>query len=118
MNLHTLAQLHAPIHRTHSYTRTLARVHEYIHLHTFMHTETNTQRHAYIHIYLFSHVLILWLIKGKESIERVLEQLEAEGCGVNENYESFSHVSIRCLGRLLPDARWVSYSELSVSSFY
>ncbi|WOG90855.1 hypothetical protein DCAR_0310101 [Daucus carota subsp. sativus] len=46
------------------------------------------------------------VVQGKESIEKILEQLEAERCGVAENFESFSHVSIRCLGRLLPDARW------------
>ncbi|XP_074380621.1 structural maintenance of chromosomes flexible hinge domain-containing protein GMI1-like isoform X2 [Apium graveolens] len=46
------------------------------------------------------------IVQGKESIEKVLEQLEAQRCGVAESFESFSHVSIRCLGRLLPDARW------------
>ncbi|EOY23564.1 Gamma-irradiation and mitomycin c induced 1, putative isoform 1 [Theobroma cacao] len=44
--------------------------------------------------------------QGKENIERILERLGAEGCGVRENYEDFSRVSIRRLGRLLPDARW------------
>jgi hypothetical protein len=37
----------------------------------------------------------------------ILEKLEAEGCSIMENYETFSRVSIRRLGRLLPDARWV-----------
>lgn len=46
-------------------------------------------------------------MQGKESINRIIEQLETEGCGVNETYESFSRVSIRRLCRLLPDARWV-----------
>ncbi|XP_059434267.1 structural maintenance of chromosomes flexible hinge domain-containing protein GMI1 [Corylus avellana] len=46
------------------------------------------------------------VIKGKESIEIILEKLEAEGCSTVENYETFSRVSIRRLGRLLPDARW------------
>lgn len=46
------------------------------------------------------------IVQGKENIERILEKLEAEGCGVAETFESFSRVSIRCLGRLLPDARW------------
>ncbi|KAM7504877.1 hypothetical protein LguiB_003781 [Lonicera macranthoides] len=46
------------------------------------------------------------IIEGKESIERILEKLELEGCGITETYESFSRVSIRRLGRLLPDARW------------
>ncbi|XVF10079.1 hypothetical protein REPUB_Repub07fG0152300 [Reevesia pubescens] len=44
--------------------------------------------------------------QGKENIERILERLDAEGCGVRENFENFSRVSIRRLGRLLPDARW------------
>ncbi|CAK9151606.1 unnamed protein product [Ilex paraguariensis] len=46
------------------------------------------------------------IVEGKESIERILEKLEVDGCGIPENYENFSHVSIRRLGRLLPDARW------------
>ncbi|KAI3410561.1 uncharacterized protein J3R85_018768, partial [Psidium guajava] len=46
------------------------------------------------------------VIQGKETIERILEELEADGCRVAETYESFSRVSIRRLGRLLPDARW------------
>ncbi|KAK3229718.1 hypothetical protein Dsin_001599 [Dipteronia sinensis] len=46
--------------------------------------------------------------EGRESIEMIMEKLKSEGCGVTENYyESFSRVSIRRLGRLLPDARWV-----------
>ncbi|XP_039057675.1 structural maintenance of chromosomes flexible hinge domain-containing protein GMI1-like [Hibiscus syriacus] len=44
--------------------------------------------------------------QGKEIIERILDNLEAEGCGVRENFENYSRVSIRRLGRLLPDARW------------
>jgi hypothetical protein len=47
------------------------------------------------------------ILQGKESIEMILEKLEAEGCSIMENYETFSRVSIRRLGRLLPDARWV-----------
>ncbi|XP_039056960.1 structural maintenance of chromosomes flexible hinge domain-containing protein GMI1-like isoform X2 [Hibiscus syriacus] len=46
--------------------------------------------------------------QGKESIERIIESLEAEGCGDRENFENYSRVSIRRLGRLLPDARWAS----------
>ncbi|XP_074380628.1 structural maintenance of chromosomes flexible hinge domain-containing protein GMI1-like isoform X3 [Apium graveolens] len=46
------------------------------------------------------------IVQGKENIDRILEKLEAEGCGVAETFESFSRASIRCLGRLLPDARW------------
>ncbi|KAJ8536892.1 hypothetical protein K7X08_035293 [Anisodus acutangulus] len=46
------------------------------------------------------------VVQGKESIEGILEKLEADGYGITENFESFSHVSVRRLGRLLPDARW------------
>ncbi|KAF8379724.1 hypothetical protein HHK36_029171 [Tetracentron sinense] len=46
------------------------------------------------------------IVEGKESIDRILEKLEAEECGLAENFHSFSRVSIRRLGRLLPDARW------------
>ncbi|KAK9292711.1 hypothetical protein L1049_020690 [Liquidambar formosana] len=46
------------------------------------------------------------VVEGKENIERILENLEDEGCGIAESYETFSRVSIRRLGRLLPDARW------------
>ncbi|KAK7293086.1 hypothetical protein RJT34_15947 [Clitoria ternatea] len=46
--------------------------------------------------------------EGKENIDRILEQLMADGCEVSENFERFSRVSIRRLGRLLPDARWVN----------
>ncbi|XVE58363.1 hypothetical protein DITRI_Ditri04bG0163800 [Diplodiscus trichospermus] len=46
------------------------------------------------------------ILQGKENIERILERLDAEGCGVSENFGNFSRVSIRRLGRLLPDARW------------
>ncbi|KAM5557603.1 structural maintenance of chromosomes flexible hinge domain-containing protein GMI1 [Rosa sericea] len=42
------------------------------------------------------------IVKGKENIDRILEGLEFE----KENFETFSRVSIRRLGRLLPDARW------------
>ncbi|XP_059304587.1 structural maintenance of chromosomes flexible hinge domain-containing protein GMI1 isoform X2 [Lycium ferocissimum] len=46
------------------------------------------------------------VVQGKESIGRILEKLEADGYGITENFESFSRVSVRRLGRLLPDARW------------
>ncbi|KAI3895008.1 hypothetical protein MKW92_036795 [Papaver armeniacum] len=44
--------------------------------------------------------------EGKESIDRILEKLEADKCGISENFDTFCRVSIRRLGRLLPDARW------------
>lgn len=56
-----------------------------------------------------SFIICLVLKKGKESIDGILETLQENGCRrVSENFKSFSHVSIRRLGRLLPDARWVS----------
>ncbi|XP_020206099.1 structural maintenance of chromosomes flexible hinge domain-containing protein GMI1 isoform X2 [Cajanus cajan] len=44
--------------------------------------------------------------KGKENIERILEMLSADGFVIRENFQSFSRVSVRRLGRLLPDSRW------------
>ncbi|XP_023729100.1 structural maintenance of chromosomes flexible hinge domain-containing protein GMI1 [Lactuca sativa] len=44
--------------------------------------------------------------EGKESIQNILETLKEEGYGYTEDFGSFSHVSCRRLGRLLPDARW------------
>ncbi|OMO93636.1 gamma-irradiation and mitomycin c induced 1, partial [Corchorus olitorius] len=44
--------------------------------------------------------------EGKENIERILKSLDDEGWAINENFENFSRVSIRRLGRLLPDARY------------
>ncbi|XP_058724701.1 structural maintenance of chromosomes flexible hinge domain-containing protein GMI1 isoform X2 [Vicia villosa] len=44
--------------------------------------------------------------EGKESIEKILEKLTADGYIIRENFQDFSRVSIRRLGRLLPDARW------------
>ncbi|KAL3838064.1 hypothetical protein ACJIZ3_022655 [Penstemon smallii] len=47
------------------------------------------------------------VIEGEESIDRIIKKLKEDGFGIRESFESFSHVSIRRLGRLLPDARWV-----------
>lgn len=46
------------------------------------------------------------ILQGKESVDTILEKLEAEDYGVGESFETFCRVSIRRLGRLLPDARW------------
>ncbi|XP_060675499.1 structural maintenance of chromosomes flexible hinge domain-containing protein GMI1 isoform X2 [Ziziphus jujuba] len=46
------------------------------------------------------------VVEGKERIENILEKLEADGYQITENFENFSRVSVRRLGRLLPDARW------------
>ncbi|KAF3595806.1 hypothetical protein DY000_02026148, partial [Brassica cretica] len=48
------------------------------------------------------------IVQGKESIEKILEGLQEEGCKVSESFETFGRVSIRRLGRLLPEVRWVS----------
>uniref|UniRef100_A0A1J3I4J6 Protein DEFECTIVE IN MERISTEM SILENCING 3 n=2 Tax=Noccaea caerulescens TaxID=107243 RepID=A0A1J3I4J6_NOCCA len=48
------------------------------------------------------------IVQGKESIEKILENLEEEGCKVSESFETFGRVSIRRLGRLLPEVRWDS----------
>ncbi|XP_024006711.1 uncharacterized protein LOC18011562 isoform X2 [Eutrema salsugineum] len=48
------------------------------------------------------------IIQGKESIEKILEGLEEEGCKVSESFQTFGRVSIRRLGRLLPEVRWNS----------
>lgn len=45
----------------------------------------------------------------------ILEKLEAEGCSITENYDTFSRVSIRRLGRLLPDARWVGSQSCHIT---
>ncbi|EOA19247.1 hypothetical protein CARUB_v10000030mg [Capsella rubella] len=48
------------------------------------------------------------IVQGKESIEKILESLEEEGCKVPESFQTFGRVSIRRLGRLLPEVRWDS----------
>ncbi|KAG4943188.1 hypothetical protein JHK84_047266 [Glycine max] len=49
--------------------------------------------------------------KGKENIERVLEKLKSDGFVISEDFQSFSRVSVRRLGRLLPDARWTDLAH-------
>ncbi|KAL8538004.1 hypothetical protein ACS0TY_000091 [Phlomoides rotata] len=46
------------------------------------------------------------ITKGEESIQKILDSLTSDGFGTRENFESFSRVSVRRLGRLLPDTRW------------
>ncbi|KAJ0035125.1 hypothetical protein Pint_25576 [Pistacia integerrima] len=41
----------------------------------------------------------------------VMEKLNSKGCGVPEEYETFSCVTIYRLGHLLPDARWFEQEE-------
>ncbi|CAH8342534.1 unnamed protein product [Eruca vesicaria subsp. sativa] len=48
------------------------------------------------------------VVQGKESIDEILKGLEEEGCKVSENFQTFGRVSIRRLGRLLPEIRWDS----------
>ncbi|CAM0949513.1 unnamed protein product [Alopecurus aequalis] len=63
-------------------------------------TAANSQAHARIKCVYFP------IVKGKESIDSILEKLRENASGVKENFDKFSRVSIRRLGRLLPDARW------------
>ncbi|KAH7428856.1 hypothetical protein KP509_09G020200 [Ceratopteris richardii] len=44
--------------------------------------------------------------QGKESIDTILDALLEEGSKIKETFHNFCRVSIRRLGRLLPDARW------------
>ncbi|PIA26548.1 hypothetical protein AQUCO_09100023v1 [Aquilegia coerulea] len=46
------------------------------------------------------------IVKGKESINTILESLRVDGDTVAETFDTFCRASIRRLGRLLPDARW------------
>ncbi|KAF9592428.1 hypothetical protein IFM89_014918 [Coptis chinensis] len=46
------------------------------------------------------------VVEGKETIDTILESLEEDECRAAETFDTFSRVSIRRLGRLLPDARW------------
>ncbi|XP_051138184.1 structural maintenance of chromosomes flexible hinge domain-containing protein GMI1 isoform X2 [Andrographis paniculata] len=46
------------------------------------------------------------IIEGEENIQRIINILDSEDYGIGESYEKFCRVSIRRLGRLLPDARW------------
>lgn len=46
------------------------------------------------------------ITKGKESIDRILEKMKHDGFCRTEDFKNFSRVSVRRLGRLLPDARW------------
>ncbi|ANM68491.1 gamma-irradiation and mitomycin c induced 1 [Arabidopsis thaliana] len=48
------------------------------------------------------------IVQGKESIEKILQSLEEEGCKVSESFQTFGRVSLRRLGRLLPEVRWDS----------
>ncbi|XP_073119443.1 structural maintenance of chromosomes flexible hinge domain-containing protein GMI1-like [Henckelia pumila] len=46
------------------------------------------------------------VIKGEESITRIIDKLDADGFEIRETFDNYSRVSVRRLGRLLPDARW------------
>lgn len=41
----------------------------------------------------------------------ILEKLYPEEVRLKEDFTTFNRVSIRRLGRLLPDARWVNFSH-------
>nr|TKW38697.1 hypothetical protein SEVIR_1G132600v2 [Setaria viridis] len=63
-------------------------------------TAASCQAHARLKCVYFP------IVKGKESIDSILEKLRNDGYEMKENFDNFSRVSIRRLGRLLPDARW------------
>ncbi|CAL4969818.1 unnamed protein product [Urochloa decumbens] len=63
-------------------------------------TAASCQAHARLKCVYFP------ITKGKESIDSILEKLRNDGYEMKENFDNFSRVSIRRLGRLLPDARW------------
>ncbi|KAH9724086.1 Structural maintenance of chromosomes flexible hinge domain-containing protein GMI1 [Citrus sinensis] len=53
-----------------------------------------------------------------ESIDIIMNKLISEGCVAAANYDTCSRVSIRRLGRLLPDVHWLSafFSEIILNS--
>ncbi|TVU00155.1 hypothetical protein EJB05_54466 [Eragrostis curvula] len=63
-------------------------------------TSASCQAHARLKCVYFP------IIKGKESINVILEKLRNDGYETKEDFDNFSRVSVRRLGRLLPDARW------------
>lgn len=48
------------------------------------------------------------MLQGKESINTILESLEEKGYKVSESFQNFGRLSVRRLGRLLPEVPWVS----------
>lgn len=64
-------------------------------------TKSSSKAHAHLRCVYFP------VVQGKESIEVILEKLEADGYGITENFET-----VRWSGRLLPDARWVSQEKV------
>ncbi|XP_010519435.1 PREDICTED: uncharacterized protein LOC104798901 isoform X2 [Tarenaya hassleriana] len=54
------------------------------------------------------------IIEGKESIERILESLEEQGYRVTDSVETFSCISVRRLGRLLPEVCWPPFPFMNL----
>ncbi|XP_058100475.1 structural maintenance of chromosomes flexible hinge domain-containing protein GMI1-like isoform X2 [Magnolia sinica] len=81
-------------------------LHFYINLDTTSKTTSNQGSGSYRQANARLKCVYFPIVEGKESIDRILEKLEAEGCRILENFDNFCRVSIRRLGRLLPDARW------------
>ncbi|XP_018515055.2 structural maintenance of chromosomes flexible hinge domain-containing protein GMI1 isoform X2 [Brassica rapa] len=48
------------------------------------------------------------IVHGKERIDIIMESLEKEGYKVSESFQAFGRLSVRRLGRLLPEVPWVS----------
>lgn len=65
---------------------------------------------VYIHINTCIHIVIshaCLLLKGEENTDRITKELDVGGCGI----QGFTCVSVRRLGRLIPNACWVSYTS-------
>ncbi|KAF3590672.1 hypothetical protein DY000_02026153 [Brassica cretica] len=48
------------------------------------------------------------IVHGKESTDIIMESFEKEGYKVSESFQTFGRVSVRRLGRLLPEVPWAS----------
>lgn len=57
------------------------------------------------------------MLQGKESNDIILESLEKEGFEVSESFRTFGRVSVRRLGRLLPQVPWVSLTNRYLAIF-
>ncbi|WZZ74934.1 hypothetical protein YC2023_086304 [Brassica napus] len=56
------------------------------------------------------------IVHGKESTDIIMESLEKEGYKVSESFQTFGRVSVRRLGRLLPEVPWTDLSSQNLFS--
>ncbi|KAF2534407.1 hypothetical protein F2Q70_00032420 [Brassica cretica] len=56
------------------------------------------------------------IVHGKESIDIIMESLEKEGYKVSESFQTFGRVSVRRLGRLLPEVPWTDLASQNLFS--